>query len=87
MKLEELRKEIDKIDSEMAILFEKRMEVVKKIIEYKKNNNISILDIKRESEIIKKNGSYVLGEFSRYYHDYLKCVMEISKNYQNDNYE
>ncbi len=35
-------------------LLRKRMEVSKKVGEYKKQNNISVLDAKREQEVYKK---------------------------------
>lgn len=50
-----LRQEIDKIDSELIVLFEKRMEISKKVAEYKRKNNMSIYDESRENEIIRKN--------------------------------
>ena len=55
MELNELRNQIDQIDKEMAVLFEKRMKIVKQIGEYKKENNLPILDKKREEEVIEKN--------------------------------
>ena len=44
MELEEARKNIDKIDSEMRMLFIKRLEEVNKVIKYKKEHNLPILD-------------------------------------------
>lgn len=52
--MEELRREIDRIDSELLSLIAKRLEVAKKIGEYKKKNKIPIRDKKRESEIVNK---------------------------------
>ena len=49
--LELLRKQIDDIDNELCSLFEKRMKIAKIIGNYKKNNNIEVLDSNRESEI------------------------------------
>ena len=54
MELNELRNQIDQIDKEMAVLFEKRMKIVKQIGEYKKENNLPILDKKREEEVIER---------------------------------
>lgn len=53
--LSKLRQEIDKIDSELIVLFEKRMEISKKVAEYKRKNNMTIYDESRENEVIKKN--------------------------------
>lgn len=52
-KLEELRSEIDKLDAEMIDILSKRMQIVEEIGVYKKDNNITILQLKRWSEIIK----------------------------------
>ena len=60
--LEEYRKEIDLIDKEIIALFERRMDVVKKVGEYKKENNLEILNIKREEEVIEKNISNLKNE-------------------------
>ena len=48
MELEEARKNIDKIDNEMRMLFIKRLEEVNKVIKYKKEHNLPILDASRE---------------------------------------
>ncbi|OGF21465.1 chorismate mutase [Candidatus Falkowbacteria bacterium RBG_13_39_14] len=52
--LDELRKEIDNIDREIFLLLKKRFDVVKKVGEYKKKNNLPIRDLKREGEIIRR---------------------------------
>lgn len=54
MELEEARKNIDKIDNEMRTLFIKRLEEVNKVIRYKKDHNLPILDVSREKEVIEK---------------------------------
>ena len=54
MDIEELRKEIDNINSEIVRLISKRNKVVKKIGDYKKNKGLEIYDSKREIEILKK---------------------------------
>lgn len=51
-KLEELRSEIDKIDEELIHLLAKRMDIVEEIGQYKKENNITILQLKRWSHVI-----------------------------------
>jgi chorismate mutase len=51
-KLEELRTEIDKLDEEMIDILGRRMNIVEEIGKYKKENNITILQLKRWSRII-----------------------------------
>lgn len=50
--LEELRSEIDKLDEELIDILARRMTVVEEIGKYKKENNITILQLKRWSHII-----------------------------------
>ncbi|MFK5857568.1 MAG: chorismate mutase, partial [Bacteroidota bacterium] len=52
-KLEELRTEIDKLDGELLQILAKRMEIIDEIGEYKKDNDITILQMKRWAGIIK----------------------------------
>ncbi|MBN1339516.1 MAG: bifunctional 3-deoxy-7-phosphoheptulonate synthase/chorismate mutase type II [Bacteroidales bacterium] len=52
-KLEELRTEIDKIDAELINLLARRMDIVTEIGEYKRNHNVTILQIKRWGNIVR----------------------------------
>ena len=50
----ELRKDIDKLDDEIVELLRKRIEIVKKIGEIKKEKGIPMRDKQREAEIIER---------------------------------
>ena len=52
--MERFRKEIDKIDSEIARLLEKRFEICSEIGDFKTKNNIETEDKSREKEIFEK---------------------------------
>jgi chorismate mutase len=52
-RLEELRTEIDKLDGELLQILAKRMEIIDEIGEYKSENDITILQMKRWAGIIK----------------------------------
>jgi 3-deoxy-7-phosphoheptulonate synthase len=54
MFLEERRKLVDKIDRKIIELIIERNKLTEEIIEYKKNNNLDIIDVERENEIINK---------------------------------
>jgi chorismate mutase len=54
LNLEELRTKIDSYDDQIVNIFEKRMCIADKIGEYKKNNNITILQTKRWDEILNR---------------------------------
>lgn len=51
-RLEMLRREIDKMDAELLDILSKRLKIVDEIGQYKKENNITILQIRRWSDII-----------------------------------
>ena len=53
--LEEARKEIDAVDREMAKLYTRRLDAVTKVLQYKKEHGLPILDSKREVQVIEKN--------------------------------
>jgi chorismate mutase len=50
--LEQLRREIDKIDAELLDILAKRMKIVEEIGHYKRENNITVLQIRRWADII-----------------------------------
>lgn len=81
--LKKLRDDIDSIDEELITLFQKRMETVLKVAEYKKKNNIPILNANREDEVINKNSKLIYNEdFKKPVEEFLKDVMKISKDLQ-----
>lgn len=81
--LDELRKEIDRIDDSMRILFEQRMNIVKQVKAFKKNNNIDVLDKQREQEVISKNLSKLQDtSLMEAYEKFLNHLMEVSKELQ-----
>ncbi len=84
-KLEEARIEINEIDKQMAQLFIKRMDTVKKVIEYKLENNLPIFDEKRELEVIELNVLNLNNlQLQDYYKEFVISMMNISKKYQKD---
>jgi chorismate mutase / prephenate dehydratase len=54
LNLVKIREDIDRIDSEIAKLFEKRMETVNKVAEYKKENKLPVRDKEREAVVLDK---------------------------------
>ena len=81
--LEEARQVIDEADKAIAEQFERRMNAVKQIAKYKKDNNIPITDSSREKEITKKNSLRIENaEFRPYYVTVISDIMAQSKKYQ-----
>lgn len=54
MDLNELRNEIDAIDEKLLKLFADRMDVCRRVAEYKRENNVPIMQNGREEEIIRR---------------------------------
>ncbi len=57
-KLEDLRNNIDKIDDLVIQKMAERMQIVEQIGNYKKDNNITILQVNRWDEILQKRTNY-----------------------------
>ncbi len=84
-KLENARLAINEVDKKMIELFKQRMDAVKTIAMYKKENNLDVLDKKREEELIKKNLELLNNEeITNYYLIFLNGVLKSSKDYQKD---
>ena len=81
--LEEARKIINEVDSQMAELFVKRMRAAEMVFEHKKAYGLPILDQARENAVIEKNTTLVEDDTLKgYYIDYLKNMMALSRAYQ-----
>ena len=82
-KLDEARKIINEVDSQMAELFVKRMRAAELVYEHKKEFGLPILDEKREDELIQKNSAMIEDDvLKNYYIDFIKHMMTVSKSYQ-----
>lgn len=86
MELEELRKEIDRIDDEIIMLLSKRKTLVKDIAVLKKTKNAPVFDKEREAQLItrlkkkaKENG--LDEDFISRLYDY---ILKNSKDEQED---
>lgn len=82
-KLEEAREIINQCDKELIDIFKKRMYAATLVAEYKKENNLPILDLKREEAIIEKNIQLLNNkELEEYYLEFFKTMLKVSKDYQ-----
>ncbi|MDE6195545.1 MAG: chorismate mutase, partial [Erysipelotrichaceae bacterium] len=81
--LEEIRKTLDEIDYQMAVLFEKRMRQIEKVIAYKKEHALPTEDVQREVEMIERNLCYIQSPIYReYYVQMIRKIIALSKDYQ-----
>jgi chorismate mutase len=84
--LEKLREQINHVDDELMQLIGQRMKIADKIGEYKKNNNITILQTNRWNEILErasKKGE-ALGLSKEFITKYYDAVHMESINHQNN---
>ncbi len=83
--LDKLREQINHIDDELMQLLGQRMKIADKIGEYKKNNNVTILQTNRWNQILERafqKGS-PLGLSNEFITKYLDAVHMESINHQN----
>ncbi len=81
--LEISRKEISRIDAEMARLFEERMHTCENIATYKKEHGLSVKDSAREAELIERSRALVEDkELEGYYVRFLQNTIDLSCKYQ-----
>ncbi|WP_166627140.1 chorismate mutase [Jeotgalicoccus sp. S0W5] len=82
---EELRNEIDRIDRQLMKLFEERMNITREIADYKRANDIPVLDQAREDKVIEKNVTYLKDHtLDKYAREFTKRLMELSRTRQSE---
>lgn len=83
--LQEARQNIDEIDKELAKLFEKRMEAVVQVANYKKEHNMPVLDTTREAQVIAKNEARIQEKsLKEDFGQWIQCLMDLSKKRQRE---
>lgn len=82
-KLAEARAKIDRIDREMASLFEERMKAVEQVAAYKQEHDLPVFDEARERQVVEKNCAYLTDASCREdYVAFIQDVMDISRRRQ-----
>lgn len=81
--LEKARRMINEADKGIAELFEKRMDAVKLVADYKKQHGVPIEDPVREEELLQRNSAMIGNEdYRSYYINFLRSALEVSKSMQ-----
>lgn len=82
MDLNECRKEIDSINNEILDLFLRRMEVATKVADYKRANNLPIMQQDRENQILEDIAKKSGEEMAKYSTALFSNIMTLSRAYQ-----
>lgn len=82
MTLEEVRKEIDEIDTNMKPLFLKRMECGKHVAEVKGKTGGDVFVVERELAVIEKRAGDVNPEIRGEYETFLRHLMSLCRKYE-----
>ena len=81
--LEQLRGDIDAIDRQIVDLMKRRMETVAQVAEYKKANNMPVLDTSRERALLSKVGQEAGEELADYVQSMYRTIIAASRSYEN----
>ncbi|PIU37263.1 hypothetical protein COT02_01780 [Candidatus Roizmanbacteria bacterium CG07_land_8_20_14_0_80_34_15] len=76
-KLKDFRKQIDEIDEQIVNLLAKRMQVVEKVGQYKKENNLPPLDNSRWQKVIESKKGFMKKIWKIIHDEALKVEKQI----------
>ena len=82
MDLSEIRKEIDSVDEQLVSLYKKRMKLAASVAEYKRANNMPVLDSSRERALLAKISEMSGEEFEEYSRTLYSTILDLSRSYQ-----
>ncbi len=80
--LDELRNEIDRIDTQLAALIRERMDISHAVAEYKTDRDLPITHVDREDAIIRNFLSTFSDETANYVESVYKTLIRTSRAYQ-----
>ena len=83
MELNDYRLQLDKIDDELLSLFSERMNISADIALWKQENNLPVLDIRREREKLRVLEEKSPEELREYTVSLFSLIMELSRSRQN----
>lgn len=84
-RMDQYRREIDRIDAQLAKLLDERLDVAAKIGSYKQLRGLPVLDENREQEKIRAFAALFAEDRRDYVTGVIEAIMECSRNYQTDN--
>ncbi len=80
--LSQIREKINELDNQIVALWKERMETCLSVAQYKKKNNLPVLDSKREAELLNRIGNMAGDDLEVYSRVLYDTVMTVSRAYQ-----
>ena len=77
-----IREKINEIDNKIVELWKERMQTCLEVAQYKKANNMAVLDAKRERELLNRIGDMAGEELDVYSRVLYDTIMNVSRSYQ-----
>ena len=82
MNIDNLRTQIDKIDTQLVELFKNRMQISLEIAKYKKASGMPVFDVSRERSLLHKVSESAGSDFEVYMRVFFSMLMDVSRSYQ-----
>ena len=82
--LDQMRQDIDRIDSQMVDLFKERMETSLEIAKYKKAHDLPVFNDAREKEVLHKISEQIGEPFDGYARLLFNTIFDASRSCQNN---
>lgn len=82
MDLTSLRGEIDRIDRQLLSLFEERMDIVREVAQYKKEQGLPVFHPEREQQVLDQAAGRAKAPYKTDAHVLFTTLMELSKFHQ-----
>lgn len=83
--LSHLRSSIDEIDLQLLALIERRLKITESVAEYKKENNLGIIDSNREASLLKRMRFLSSDDLADLNEDIFKAIIRASCKHQEKN--
>lgn len=84
MKLEDIRKDIDNVDSQICQLFKERMDLALEVAKTKEENNLAVANVSREKEILHRISEEIGEPLDSYARILFSTLFDLSRSYQNN---
>ncbi len=84
MKLEDIRKDIDNVDSQISKLFKERMNLALEIAKAKEEHNLAVVNDSREKEILHRISDEIGEPLDGYARILFSTLFDLSRSYQNN---